>query len=307
MDAGLLFRIGETAMAARLLEGKPVAAQIRSDIKEEARALSERGVRPALTMIRVGEDPGSVVYMRAKAKASDEVGVRSSIVALPAETSEESLKRLLKELSQDTAIHGVIVQLPLPRHLDPLRVLELMDPRKDVDGFHPLNVGKLAMGEPVFLPATPAGICELLARNAVEIEGTHVVVLGRSNIVGKPLANYLSLKRRGLNATVTLCHSFSRNMESITRSADILVAAIGSAGFVRGSMVSPGAVVVDVGMNRVPDESSSTGTKLVGDVRFDEVKEVASAITPVPGGVGPMTVAMLLKNTLQACRALTGG
>ncbi len=294
-------------MTARLLEGKPVAAQIRNDIKEQVRGLAERGVRPALTMIRVGEDPGSVVYMRAKAKASDEVGMHSSIVALPQETGEESLKALLREIAQDINVHGVIVQLPLPVRLDPLRILELMDPRKDVDGFHPLNVGRLVMGEPVFLPATPAGICELLARNAVDVEGAHVVVLGRSNIVGKPLANYLSLKRKGLNATVTLCHSFSRNLSDITRSADILVAAIGSAGFVRGSMVSPGAVVVDVGTNRVPDQSSPSGTRLVGDVLFDEVREVASAITPVPGGVGPMTVAMLLKNTLQACRALTGG
>jgi len=293
-------------MAARLLEGKPVAAQIRNDVKDEVCALSERGVRPALTMIRVGEDPGSVVYMRAKAKASDEVGIRSNVLALPADTHEASLKALLKDISQDTAIHGVIVQLPLPGHLKPLKILELMDPRKDVDGFHPLNVGRLAMGEPVFLPATPAGICELLARYSVEVEGAHVVVLGRSNIVGKPLASYLSLKKKGLNATVTLCHSFSRDLPAVTRSADILVAAMGSAGFVTGSMVSAGCVVVDVGMNRVPDPSSSTGTRLVGDVRFDEVKEVASAITPVPGGVGPMTVAMLLRNTLQACKALTG-
>jgi len=294
-------------MPARLLEGKPLAAQIRNQVKEQVRVLSEHGVRPSLTMIRVGEDPGSVVYMRAKAKASEEVGILSDIVALPEDTDEQTLKRLLRDLSQDSSIHGVIVQLPLPQHLQPVRILELMDPRKDVDGFHPLNVGRLAMGEPVFLPATPAGICELLSRNGIQLEGAHVVVLGRSNIVGKPLANYLSLKRKGLNATVTLCHSLSRRLPDATRSADILVAAIGRAGFVDATMVSPGAVVVDVGMNRVPDASSPTGTRLVGDVLFDEVKELASAITPVPGGVGPMTVAMLLKNTLQACRTLTGG
>jgi methylenetetrahydrofolate dehydrogenase (NADP+)/methenyltetrahydrofolate cyclohydrolase len=294
-------------MAARLLEGKPVAEKIKNDLKQEVCALVERGIRPALTMIRVGEDPGSVVYMRAKARASDEVGVRSSIVALPAGTNENDLKSLLKQVSQDSTIHGVIVQLPLPEHLDPLKVLELLDPRKDVDGFHPLNVGRLAMGAPAFLPATPAGIFELLRHNSVELEGTHVVVLGRSNIVGRPLSNYLSLKRKGLNATVTICHSFSRGLETITRSADVLVAAIGRAEFVTGSMVRPGAVVVDVGMNRVPDQTSSTGTRLVGDVKFQEVSEVASAITPVPGGVGPMTVAMLLKNTLQACSALAGG
>ncbi|MBN1503748.1 MAG: bifunctional 5,10-methylene-tetrahydrofolate dehydrogenase/5,10-methylene-tetrahydrofolate cyclohydrolase [Candidatus Eisenbacteria bacterium] len=294
-------------MGARLLEGKPVAAQIRNEIRQGVLGLSERGVRPALTMIRVGEDPGSVVYMRAKAKACEEVGIRSAILALPRETDEQTLKSLLKGISQDDTIHGVIVQLPLPGHLDPLRILELVDPRKDVDGFHPLNVGRLAMGDPLFLPATPSGICELLARNSVALEGTHVVILGRSNIVGKPLASYLSLKRTGLNATVTLCHSFSRGLADITRSGDVLVAAVGSAGFVTASMVSPGAVVVDVGTNRVPDQNAASGTKLVGDVRFDEVKEVASAITPVPGGVGPMTVAMLLRNTLQACGALTGG
>jgi len=293
-------------MSARLLEGKPVAAGVRTELKEAVGALKERGIEPALTMVRVGEDPASIVYMRAKAKACEAVGVRSTVTALPPETTENDLKALLKTLAEDEAIHGVIVQLPLPKQLHPMRILSMLDPMKDVDGFHPLNAGKLAMGEPVFVPATPLGICELLRRNGVSIEGRHFVVLGRSNIVGKPLANYLSIKRSGLNATVTLCHSISQNLPSITRSADVLVAAMGRAEFVTGDMVAPGAVVVDVGMNRVPDPNTSTGYRLVGDVKFDEVKEVASAVTPVPGGVGPMTVTMLLWNTVQACKWMGG-
>ncbi len=293
-------------MNARLLEGKPVAAQIRAELKEEVLSLNRRGVQPALTMVRVGEDAASVVYMKTKAKACDELGIKSAVTALPPETSEEDLKSFLRNIGQDNSVHGIIVQLPLPKHLDPFRILTLIDPRKDVDGFHPLNVGMLAMGQPGIVPATPLGIFELLVRNDVSLEGTHVVILGRSNIVGKPLANYLGLKKTGLNATVTLCHSRSRNLDEITRSAEILVAAIGHAGFVGAGMVAKGAVVVDVGTNRVPDSSSAKGYRLVGDVKFEEVREVASAITPVPGGVGPMTVTMLLKNTVQACKALGG-
>ncbi|MCX5799856.1 MAG: bifunctional 5,10-methylene-tetrahydrofolate dehydrogenase/5,10-methylene-tetrahydrofolate cyclohydrolase [Candidatus Eisenbacteria bacterium] len=293
-------------MSARLLEGKHIAAALRKEIKAEVEELMRLGIVPGLTMIRVGQDPASITYMNAKAKSSEEVGVRSAIVELPRDCREEQIATLLGEIGRDTSIHGVIVQLPLPPHLDVLRVLSLMNPEKDVDGFHPINVGRLSMGEPLFVPATPMGIKELLDRSDVSVEGAHVVIVGRSMIVGKPLANYLSLKKPGLNATVTLCHSSSTNLEKITRSADILVSAVGRAEFVRASMVSPGAVVVDVGMNRIDDPSTPTGNRLVGDVKFDEVSEIASAITPVPGGVGPMTVAMLLRNTVEACRMQTG-
>jgi len=292
-------------MPARLLEGKHLAAALRKEIKAEVEELRQLGIVPGLAMVRVGQDPASVTYMNAKAKASEEVGVRSRIMELPTNSTEEQMRALLEEIAHDSSTHGVIVQLPLPQHLDALRILSLMSPDKDVDGFHPINAGRLSMGEPLFVPATPMGIKELLEGHGIGVEGAHVVIMGRSNIVGKPLANYLSLKRPGLNATVTLCHSSSRDLERIARSADILVSAMGRAEFVGPSMVSPGAVVVDVGMNRIVDTSSPTGRRLVGDVKFDAVREVASAITPVPGGVGPMTVAMLLRNTIQACRMQT--
>jgi methylenetetrahydrofolate dehydrogenase (NADP+)/methenyltetrahydrofolate cyclohydrolase len=292
-------------MSARILEGKHIAAALRKEIKAEVEELTSHGIMPALTMIRVGQDPASVIYMNAKAKSCEEVGIRSTIMELPADCSENRIGMLLEEIGENNSIHGVIVQLPLPPHLDALRILSLMSPEKDVDGFHPINAGRLSMGEPLFVPATPMGIKELLDSSGVSVEGAHVVIMGRSNIVGRPLANYLSLKRSGLNATVTICHSSSRNLENIARSADMLVVAIGRAEFVGSSMVSPGTIVVDVGTNRVVDSSSPSGKRLVGDVKFDEVKEVASAITPVPGGVGPMTVAMLLKNTVKACRMQT--
>jgi methylenetetrahydrofolate dehydrogenase (NADP+)/methenyltetrahydrofolate cyclohydrolase len=292
-------------MSGRILEGKHIAAALRKEIKAEVEELAQLGVVPALTMIRVGQDPASLIYMNAKARASAEVGVRSTITELPADSSEERIRILLEEIGQNESIHGVIVQLPLPPRFDTLRILSLMSPEKDVDGFHPINAGRLSMGEPLFVPATPMGIKELLDKNGISVDGAHVVIVGRSNIVGRPLANYLSIKRSDLNATVTICHSSTRNLAKITRCADILVSAIGSAEFVGSSMVSPGTVVVDVGMNRIVDCSSPSGVRLVGDVKFDEVKEVASAITPVPGGVGPMTVAMLLKNTVRACRMQT--
>lgn len=292
-------------MSARLIEGKQIAATIRSEIKTQVVDLCLRGVQPALTMIRVGQDPGSVTYMNAKAKASEEVGIKSRIVELPQDSGEEKVSRLLQEINGDSEVHGIIVQLPLPVHLNALRILSRLDPEKDVDGFHPMNVGRLSMGEPLFVPATALGVKELLDKAGISIEGAHVVIIGRSNVVGRPLASYLGLRRAGFNATVTLCHSSSRGIEKIARSADVLVSAIGKAGFVNSSMVSPGVVVVDVGMNRIADSSSPTGRRLVGDVKFEDVSEVASAITPVPGGVGPMTVAMLLRNTIQACKAQT--
>ncbi len=293
-------------MPAQLLDGKKVAGDFKEEIAREVRQLGQQNVVPALTMVRVGEDPASIVYMNAKARLCEKVGVRSAIVSLPDDSSEQRVETLLDEINNDDAVHGAIVQLPLPAHLDPLRILSLLSPEKDVDGFHPMNAGRLAMGRPLFVPATPLGIHELLVRSGVNVEGAHVVVMGRSNIVGKPLANFLGIKKSGLNATVTLCHSASSDLEKIARSADILVAAIGRAEFVTASMVSPGAVVVDVGMNRLADASAKRGYRLVGDVKFEEVREIASAITPVPGGVGPMTVAMLLRNTVQACRMLVG-
>lgn len=293
-------------MAAILLEGKHLAAAIRKQLRTEVEKMREHGTVPGLTMIRVGQDAASVSYMNAKAKACDEVGICSRVLELPTDTGEEKLKSLLEDVGRDNSIHGVIVQLPLPPHLDALRILSLMDPVKDVDGFHPMNVGRLSMGEPLFVPATPLGIKELLDRNRICTEGSHVVVVGRSNIVGRPLANYLSSKRPGLNATVTLCHSMSSDLKKITLTADVLVAAIGRPEFVDSSMVSSGTVVVDVGMNRIADPDTPSGKRLVGDVKFYEVAEIASAITPVPGGVGPMTVAMLLSNTVAACRMQTG-
>jgi len=292
-------------MSARILEGKHIAAALRKEIKAEVDELRQLGIVPALAMIRVGQDPASLIYMNAKARASAEVGMQSTIMELPADSSEERIRIVLEEIAQNTSIHGVIVQLPLPRHLDTPKILSLMSPEKDVDGFHPINAGRLSMGEPIFVPATPMGIKELLDKSGISVDGAHVVIIGRSNIVGRPLANYLSIKRPGLNATVTICHSSTKNLEKTTRYADILVSAMGRAEFVGSSMVSPGTVVVDVGMNRIVDCSSPSGTSLVGDVKFDEVREVASAITPVPGGVGPMTVAMLLKNTIRACRMQT--
>jgi methylenetetrahydrofolate dehydrogenase (NADP+)/methenyltetrahydrofolate cyclohydrolase len=289
-------------MSAEIIDGKKVAGELTGEMAAEVRGLTGRGLVPALTMVRVGEDPASVVYMNAKARLCHKVGVTSKIISLPADSGEDKVRALLEEINNDSGVHGAIVQLPLPSHLDPLRILSLLRPEKDVDGFHPVNAGRLAIGQPLFVPATPLGIHELLTRSGVSIEGAHVVVMGRSNIVGKPLANLLSLKKRGLNATVTLCHSASRDLERILRSGDVVVAAIGRAEFVTAEMISHGAAVVDVGMNRVEDTSAKKGYRLVGDVKFDEVKEIASAITPVPGGVGPMTVAMLLRNTIQACK-----
>jgi methylenetetrahydrofolate dehydrogenase (NADP+)/methenyltetrahydrofolate cyclohydrolase len=293
-------------MPVQILDGKRVAGELREEIGQEVRELGEKNIVPALTMVRIGEDPASVVYMNAKARLCEKIGVRSSIVSLPVDSSEERVQALLEEINHDVTVHGAIVQLPLPAHLDPLRILSLLSPEKDVDGFHPFNAGRLAMGRPLFVPATPMGIHELMKRSGLSVEGAHVVVMGRSNIVGKPLANFLAIKKSGLNATVTLCHSASSNVEEIVRTGDVVVAAIGRAEFVTASMVSPGAVVVDVGMNRLADASAKRGYRLVGDVKFEEVRDIASAITPVPGGVGPMTVAMLLKNTVQACRTLVG-
>ena len=274
-----------------IIDGKAIAAAVRGEIREECAAfVAANGYAPGLAVVIVGEDPASQVYVRNKAKACAEVGFYSEVHALPAETAEPDLLALIDRLNADDRIHGILVQLPLPRHLNETAVLLRIDPRKDVDAFHPFNVGKLMIGAPVFLPCTPAGVMELLRRSGVDPCGRHCVVVGRSNIVGKPMALLLL----AANGTVTVCHSRTRDLASVTRTADILVVAIGRAKFITADMVKPGAVVIDVGMDRDADG------KLCGDVDFASVAPIASAITPVPGGVGPMTITMLLRNTLTA-------
>jgi len=288
---------------ARLIEGAPVAAAMRAALAKEIGALAQRGVVPGLAAVLVGDNPASHTYVRLKGKASDEAGIYHETITLPAGTTEPELLGLLDRLNRDPKIHGILVQLPLPAPLNASRVLTRVDPRKDVDGFHPENVGKVMLGDPTgFRPATPAGVQELLRHYGIETVGRHAVIVGRSTIVGRPMAALLIQDRPGGNATVTICHSRTPDLASVTRLADILIVAIGRPEFIRGNMVKPGAVVIDVGMNRVDDPSAPRGHRLVGDVHFAEVSAVASALTPVPGGVGPMTITMLLYNTVQAAR-----
>ncbi len=275
---------------AKILSGKEVSARIKEKLKAEVAALTEKGVTPGLAVVIVGDDPASKVYVGRKEAMCAELGMHSEKYALPAETEQAELLALIERLNADNNIHGILVQLPLPKHLDEKAVIAAISPEKDVDAFHPVNVGKIMIGDYDFVPCTPAGIMELIAESGVEIEGKNCVVIGRSNIVGKPMSMLLLHK----NGTVTICHSRTKNLAEITRGADILVAAVGRAGFVTADMVKEGAVVIDVGMNRLENG------KLVGDVDFDAVEPVASAITPVPGGVGPMTISMLMQNTLTA-------
>ena len=292
-------------MSAKIISGAEIAEQIRQELRKDIASLKEKGVTPGLAVVLVGEDPASQSCVRKKGKACEELGLLSQTIVKPADTSEEELLALIDSLNADPRIHGILVQLPLPKHIDENKVILRIDPNKDVDGFHPINVGKMLIGEPGFLPCTPHGIQEMLIRSGVDPEGKHVVVVGRSNIVGKPVAAILVQKRKGANATVTIAHSRTRDLASITRSADILVAAMGSPQFIKADMVREGAVVIDVGSNRIDDPSAKRGYRWVGDVDFEAVKEKASAITPVPGGVGPMTIVMLMKNTvLSASRAL---
>ncbi len=288
-------------MPAKIISGKDIAKDIRAELQPEVEKLKARGVTPGLAVVLVGDDPASQVYVRMKGRACEETGMLSETVRLPDTASEDELLATVDRLNADPNIHGMIVQLPVPDHIDANKVLRRIDPRKDVDGFHLENVGKVAIGdESGFAPATPSGVQEMLLRSGVETAGAHAVIVGRSNIVGRPMASLLLQKGRGGDATVTVCHSRTKNIGDVTRSADILIVAIGRAHFVTGDMVAPGAVVVDVGVNRVDDPSTDKGYKLVGDVDFEAASEVASAITPVPGGVGPMTVTMLLYNTVQA-------
>ena len=288
-------------MTAKILDGTAIAQGIRTEVAAEVAQLSAQGRKPGLAAVLVGEDPASAVYVRSKGKACEEAGMHSVTLRLPVSASEEELLETVDRLNADLQIHGILVQLPLPKHINSERVLRRIDPAKDVDGFHPVNVGKLVIGDKTaFRPATPYGVQQMLIRSGIETRGAHAVIVGRSNIVGRPMANLLIQQGPGGDATVTVCHSKTRDLPAVTRSADILIAAIGKAEFVTADMVRPGAVVIDVGINRVDDPSKPRGYRLVGDVAYGPVSQVASAITPVPGGVGPMTIAMLLRNTLQA-------
>lgn len=290
-------------LPAKLIDGTAIGAEMRKELGTEIAGLKKKGITPGLAVVLVGDNPASEVYVRMKGKACEEAGMHSVTIKRPKETSEADLLEELDRLNHDASIHGILVQLPLPKQIDTNRVLHAIDPRKDVDGFHPENVGKVAGGDPTgFRPATPYGVQQLLLRSGVETKGAHAVIVGRSNIVGRPMAALLLQDGPGGNATVTVCHSRTRNIDNVTRQADILIVAIGKPEFVTGNMVKPGAVVIDVGVNRVDDPSRKQGYRLVGDVKFDEAKQVASAITPVPGGVGPMTITMLLYNTVQAAK-----
>jgi len=290
-------------LPAELIDGVAIARSIREEVAREAALLIEKGIRPGLAVVLIGEDPASTVYVRSKGKASDEAGMHSSTVRLPATASQSELNDVVAALNRDPLIHGILVQMPLPRHLDADAVIRSIDPRKDVDGFHPVNVGKLLIGErDGFVPCTPAGIQELLRRSNVDTNGAECVIVGRSNIVGKPMAALLIQDALGANCTVTVCHRHTKDLSYHTKRADIVIAAAGRAGLVMGEMLKHGAVVIDVGMNRIPDETSPRRYRLVGDVDFESARQVASKITPVPGGVGPMTIAMLLSNTLKAAR-----
>jgi methylenetetrahydrofolate dehydrogenase (NADP+)/methenyltetrahydrofolate cyclohydrolase len=293
-------------MTAKIIDGEAIAAEVRNEVKVGVDELKASGITPCLAAVLVGDVPASQVYVRTKRKACEHVGL-SSVLHTPAgDIPEAQLLALIDQLNDDPAVHGILIQLPLPDHVEEAKVIERLSPSKDVDGFHPSNVGKLVIGMDTFKPCTPAGVQELLVRSGIEIAGKHAVVIGRSNIVGKPMANLLVQKHKNANATVTVCHSRTRDLAALTRQADILIAALGSPHIVTADMVKPGAVVIDVGINRVDDASAKKGYRIVGDVDFDAVSQVASAITPVPGGVGPMTVAMLMVNTLKAARMTLG-
>ena len=290
-------------MPATVIDGKQMAEDIRREVAEEVRVFKEEGnASPGLAAVLVGDDPASAVYVRNKRRACDEAGMLSETFELPRETTQDELIGIVRELNSDARFHGILVQLPLPSHIQEREVILAIDPDKDVDGMHPVNGGRLLEGNPRFLPATPAGVQQMLMRTGNDPAGKHVVIVGRSNIVGKPLATMLMQKAPGANATVTVCHTGTKDVATFTRQADIVVAAIGRPRALTAEMVAEGAVVIDVGINRVDDATRKAGYRLVGDVDYEPVAEKASAITPVPGGVGPMTIAMLLTNTLQAAR-----
>ncbi|MDR2135364.1 MAG: bifunctional 5,10-methylene-tetrahydrofolate dehydrogenase/5,10-methylene-tetrahydrofolate cyclohydrolase [Treponema sp.] len=283
---------------AIIIDGKAIAAKVRDDVRLRTQKLTERGIRPCLAVILVGENPASVSYVTGKEKALAEAGMDGRDIRLPAATSEAELLALIAALNADSAVHGILVQLPLPPHISEDRVINAISPEKDVDGFHPVSVGNMVLGRPGFLPCTPNGIVYLLKEMQIKTAGAHAVILGRSNIVGKPLASLLI--RRDVNATVTVCHTGTPDFSLYTKQADILIAAVGKPGLVTAGMVKPGAAVIDVGVNRVPDSSRKSGFVLRGDVDYDAIEKIAGWITPVPGGVGPMTIAMLMRNVVEA-------
>lgn len=293
-------------MTAKIIDGKQVAADMRAELKAEVAKLKEQNIVPGLGVILVGEDPASKSYVTAKERACEEMGIYSDDNRLSADISQEELMQKVKDMNNDPKINGILVQLPLPKHLNEAEVLLTIDPTKDVDGFHPMNVGKMVVGEEAFLPCTPHGVIQLLLRSGVKIEGANVVIVGRSNIVGKPLANMLIQKNAKGNATVTVCHTRTKDLTNQTRQADILIAAAGRPNTITADMVKEGVVVIDVGVNRVDDATKKKGYRLVGDVDFEAVKEKASFITPVPGGVGPMTITMLLYNTVESAKRAAG-
>lgn len=289
-------------MAATIIDGKQVAAEMREELKAEVAQLKTKGIVPGLGVILVGSDPASTSYVTAKEKACAEAGIYSDDNRLPAGTTQEELIEKVEAMNNDPRIHGILVQLPLPKHIDEDAVISTIKPEKDVDGFTPANVGRLVIGQECFMPCTPHGVVQLLARSGTPIKGAHAVVVGRSNIVGKPVANMLLQKQPNANATVTICHTGTTDMAHFTQQADILIVAAGRPDTVTADMVKEGAVVIDVGVNRVEDASKKRGYRLVGDVDFDGVKEKAAAITPVPGGVGPMTITMLMLNTVESAK-----
>ncbi|MGA0868667.1 MAG: bifunctional methylenetetrahydrofolate dehydrogenase/methenyltetrahydrofolate cyclohydrolase FolD [Planctomycetota bacterium] len=293
-------------MTAEIIHGKQIAQDIRAELQQEVASLVAQGIRPGLGVILVGDDPASNSYVTAKEKACEEIGIYSDDNRLPAETTQEELLAKVAAMNADPKINGILVQLPLPKHIDEAAVLMAIDPSKDVDGFHPVNVGKMVVGEKAFLPCTPHGVIQMLLRSGVETSGAHAVVVGRSNIVGKPVANMLVQKQKGGDATVTVCHTRTRDLAAHVRQADIVIAAAGRPNTITADMVKPGAVVIDVGVNRIEDATKKNGFRLVGDVDFDAVAEVASKITPVPGGVGPMTITMLLWNTVESAKQAHG-
>lgn len=291
-------------MSAQIIDGKAIAKSVRDDVAKKVSELKSKGINPCLAVILVGENPASVSYVTGKQKALAEAGMTDRSVHLPESTTEEELLSLIEKLNNDTSVNGILVQLPLPKHINEDRVIMAIKPEKDVDGFHPVNVGNLMIGRPGFLPCTPHGVVVLLEKMGIETSGKHCVIVGRSNIVGKPLAILMSSKK--VNSTVTICHTGTKNMAEIVKQADIVVAAAGHVGTVTRDMVKPGAVVIDVGVNRIPDSTKKSGFRLVGDVEYEPISEVASFITPVPGGVGPMTIAMLMANTLEAAEKQNG-
>lgn len=285
-------------MSAVIIDGKAIAQEVRADVAEKVKSLKEKGINPCLAVILVGENPASVSYVTGKRKALAEAGMVDRSVDLPENTSEEELLKIIDELNNDKSVHGILVQLPLPKHINEDKVIMAIDPKKDVDGFHPVNVGNMMIGRPGFLPCTPHGIIVLLKQMGIETSGKHAVVIGRSNIVGKPVS--MLLARKDINCTVTICHTGTKDIGSFTKNADIVVVASGHPHTLTKDMVKDGAVIIDVGVNRIPDSTKKSGFRLIGDADFDDLKEKASYITPVPGGVGPMTIAMLIYNTLES-------